>query len=461
MLALGAFNVSYRIADTRIRDWDEAGYGIIAYEMLTQHDFLVTTFGFQRDGWYPKPPLGFWLMAGSFKVCGVGLPGLRLPSMLAAVLTAALLFGVGKRLFQPAVALLAGAILVTTFPFILQHGGRSGDLDAPFTFLMTAAMGILAGRDFIRGRLSWLGLLFALGFLLRSFAILPYAACAVIFLCFFDRGVLNVRSVLLSFAVFVLPIGVWALARYRADGVWFFRQMIEYDFLQRATSTLEESSENPWYYLNFLWDRFAPWGQLLVVAATAGLYSLVRRGIKQPDRRFALLTLWTAVPLLMYSLAATRYHWYINPSLPAMALLAAACAIHGLRLVSSPWGRCIAVTLVGAVLAFNEFRIVRQIVLHESMSDDQRFLISADLPRDAAICGFQPWTQTERFILEAMRVARVHELGSIQDLATVQGPAVFLLRRPTDPETVSLPESPERMVLVNESKDYRLYRRRP
>src|SRR5215831_3812439 len=80
VLAIAAFNVGFRLNREVITTWDESLYATTAAEMLRSGDWLVTTFDGAVDYYNSKPPLNVWLIAGSFKLFGVSLWALRLPS---------------------------------------------------------------------------------------------------------------------------------------------------------------------------------------------------------------------------------------------------------------------------------------------------------------------------------------------------------------------------------------------
>src|SRR5262245_25382330 len=87
VLALAAFNLTYRIAAEVITEWEEAVYAQTAWEMLKSGNWLVTTFYGVVDYYNVKPPLQSWLLAATFKTLGVSLLSLRLVSVASAWLT--------------------------------------------------------------------------------------------------------------------------------------------------------------------------------------------------------------------------------------------------------------------------------------------------------------------------------------------------------------------------------------
>src|SRR5436305_4923323 len=182
VLMLMAINVFAGLGSVSINDSDEARYGVSAWEMVQNRSFLVTTYAGQPEYWNLKPPLGYWPMALSFYLFGASPLTLRLPSALFALGTVALTMAFCRRLLNRRVALAAGLIVATTFGFFSHHGARSGDLDSALTFVLLLAICQIPRLAGSSGRVIAFAGLLAVGFLLKSFAILPVLIVAAAYL---------------------------------------------------------------------------------------------------------------------------------------------------------------------------------------------------------------------------------------------------------------------------------------
>jgi 4-amino-4-deoxy-L-arabinose transferase-like glycosyltransferase len=271
VLALMACNVFVGLATTRIDDSDEARYGVSAFEMLHTRSFLVTTYAGQPEYWNLKPPLGYWLMAGSYWLFGRSALAMRLPSALFALAAVALTMAFCKRWCNRRQAILAGLLLATAFGFLSHHGARSGDLDAclTFTFLLLVLQLPRLGES--PRRILVLGPILGCAFLLKSFAILPMIAVAAAYgLATGAWRKQRLGPCLASLATLLLIVAVWAAARSQADQSFnFVRRMVREDLLARSTSVIDKGTSSPFAYATALADRFAPWP--LAVAAAAAL----------------------------------------------------------------------------------------------------------------------------------------------------------------------------------------------
>src|SRR3954447_12422721 len=82
-------------------------YAATVKSMLTSwHNFFFASFDPGGFVTVDKPPLGFWLQAGSVWLFGFSGFSLMLPQALAAILSIALLFHLVNRAFGPEAALI-------------------------------------------------------------------------------------------------------------------------------------------------------------------------------------------------------------------------------------------------------------------------------------------------------------------------------------------------------------------
>lgn len=118
-LGLAAFALLMGLAFSGSRGlWepDEGRYAESAREMLASGDFMTPTLGGQPH--YAKPPLTYWMIAGSIAAFGPNETAVRLPTALAFALTVMLVALLGRSLWGPRAGFMAAivyATFVTTF----------------------------------------------------------------------------------------------------------------------------------------------------------------------------------------------------------------------------------------------------------------------------------------------------------------------------------------------------------
>ncbi len=102
--------------DSGFWDRDEAEYAEVAHEALTSGKWVVLTL-FDRP-YAEKPPLSIWLTAVSFRTFGESSLSGRLPHVLLASLSPAVLFAVGLGIVPAAEAGAAALLLSTSLLFL-------------------------------------------------------------------------------------------------------------------------------------------------------------------------------------------------------------------------------------------------------------------------------------------------------------------------------------------------------
>jgi 4-amino-4-deoxy-L-arabinose transferase-like glycosyltransferase len=401
VLGLMSWNAFWRLGDTFVRDYDEGRYGVAASEMLHRHDALVTTYAGATEFWNLKPPLGYWLLELSYSLVGETPLGLRLPAAVCALATAALTMLLARRVAGPHAAILAGVFLATSFGFLAHHGARSGELDAPLALLLFVLL-LLAPRMFTsRAARLGIGLVLALGFLLKSFAILPYVA-AVGTWCLLTRGFSAWRPWILPLCIAVIIVATWAVARTVAeDSAEFVRRMFVEDLLLRSTTAIDPVQASVWDYVGALFDRLVPWPLVVVIA-----WCLSGRFARQRLAGDFAILLWCycLVPLLLFTLARTHHSHYIVPLYPAWAILGAVATLEVLHLARrAQWTDPVVWVLTICVVAC-EVRLITHIQIYDRLPPAQVFLGSLRGrlgPGSPLYTTFTP-SYSERFFLQVV-----------------------------------------------------------
>lgn len=470
VLALMACNLFLGLATSDVNDYDEARYGVTAYEMQQHRTFVLDTYAGQREVWALKPPLGYWLMALSFALCGGSALAMRLPSALCALAAVAVTMGAARRWFDRRLAILAGAILATTFGFLSNHGARSGDFDAGLTLVLLLVAVQLPGIAESPWRVVPVALVFACGFLLKSFAIAPMLLVAGGYLLWTGAWRrLRLVPCLAALGLFALIVGAWAIARWRADGSPdFLLRMFREDVVGRSTSIVDKSTSSPIGYVTGIFDRFAPWPVLILAAAAVALPSGGPRRLTWPlpparPEITRLLVLWIGIPLVFFSAVRTQHHWYLDPTYPALAMVAAGSALFLVERAPPRRRTLAAAALVALPLALCEARLLGRLLIKEPMSAEQRFL--RGLTPAATGCREIRTTcrllHSERFLLEVADGFDVVEPWQPPSLAVRPADAACLLvgKRPWRLPPAPPPDRlPPRGRLLVETADYALYR---
>jgi 4-amino-4-deoxy-L-arabinose transferase-like glycosyltransferase len=337
---IAAFNLTFRVGNEMVQVWDESLFAMTAGEMIGSGDWIGTTFLGALDYYNSKPPLQVWLVALSFSTFGPGLVALRLPAMIAAWLTVALLTWWGARAFGRARAVVAGLVLATCYGFLYVHSGRSGNSDSLFTLLVTSTVATLWASRAHPWRRVWLGAIVGLVFMVKGMGILmPLVVISGVELGTRREARARWLPLIAAAGVFALIVAPWAVARWQLDGWRFFDAMFFQDFVARASTVLDDHDGTPYYYLYFLQKHHYDWLLAALVAFVCLPARWTRlRAIAWPagDRAdVVLLASWFAATFVLPSVVATKLGWYLNSFYPLFALGVAWIVVEAWRATES------------------------------------------------------------------------------------------------------------------------------
>ncbi|WP_334656753.1 ArnT family glycosyltransferase [Sphingomonas panaciterrae] len=256
--------------------WDESRLAINALEMAERGWSLSTTYGFVPDLWNTKPPLMIWLMTASIHAFGPSELALRLPSMIAALGTLAIVFAFTRRVTRslPAAA-FALVLLAISVGFYGEHGARTADYDALLCFFTTAYLALFH-RAVHRRRPGWPLLLLAFAAVVAAAMTKTVAAIVsgmgvALYLLIagrLGRVLANPRYAVLMMLALV-PLAVFYLAR-EAGGPGYLSAVWFNDFAGRVRNDLDPLDTRPWYHLEtvFLYPMLSA-GPLALLAPLA------------------------------------------------------------------------------------------------------------------------------------------------------------------------------------------------
>ena len=312
---------------------EEVRWATVAREMRASGDPVHPTIN--GSAYYDKPVGSYWLIvAASGLTGGVTETAARLPAALAGVLGVGLLVGLARRLTDDGTALLAGAILATSFGFVVYARRATADVETVVGVLAAVS---LYQRNAPRPGRAWVLVLWAVMAVtsltkgLLGFA-LPLAVIGVDTLSlafagrretgFFaglkvhGRWVFNpwtLVAVPLAVAVYFVPFLLSAGGGPAGAGMANGLAMVWRENVQRFVAP--HNHVGPVYlYAGVIFVLAAPWSAFL----PAALVPPVRRN---PGDRFARVYFWTV--FAFFTLAASRRSYYLLPVLPAAALLIA------------------------------------------------------------------------------------------------------------------------------------------
>jgi 4-amino-4-deoxy-L-arabinose transferase-like glycosyltransferase len=291
---------------------DEPRYAQVARETLEDGRWLVPHLG--GTVYSEKPPLYFWLLAGSYTLFGQTPFAVRLLPVLSACGTILVTYALGRKLFNARAGLLAGTVLATSV--LVVRLARHGNIDSTLTLATTGAMALVA-TAYLDGRraLYWPAYaLMGLGVLLKGpvGALIPLLSFVVFLLVVRDAPGLRRAHVLGGLGVVVVIVAAWLVPAAISGGSEYARSILFKQNVGRALVSFSHE-QAPYYYLTSLPADFFPWVFFLPQAVVFA----VRR--RTPQRLFALV--WLATVFVFFSAMSGKRGLYLLPLFPAAALL--------------------------------------------------------------------------------------------------------------------------------------------
>ncbi|MCP3145272.1 ArnT family glycosyltransferase [Pyxidicoccus xibeiensis] len=358
--------------------WDcwETHYGEVARMMIERRDYV---YPFWEGAWFfSKPPLTMWMQALGMQVVGtvrtdgaLGLFtewGMRVPFALLSIAAVALLSLAVSRVVNRRAGLATGFILATMPLYFLLT--RQTVTDTPFvtTFICAMACALIGQLDETTKHRSawWYGFYFfaglgtlakgLLGVGLPAVILVLYAALAVIpwdgaslgahlkWLTrrAFRKDVREGRQPMpvlwgqmfrmhlgTGILVFLAVAAPWyvTLSLFESvddEGKLFWYRFFVHDHLNRLTAGVHTTTPGGTFIYFIEQGGYAifPWVALLP-GAFAVVARLKLRSEKKADHLAVIAVLWVAFSFWLLASSATKFHHYIFPVLPGLAILLA------------------------------------------------------------------------------------------------------------------------------------------
>lgn len=291
---------------------DEPRYAEVAREALVDGHWLVPHLG--GEPYADKPPLFFWLIAGSYSIFGITPFAVRIIPVLSACGTLLVTYALGRRLFDARTGLIAAVVLGTSVLFM--DLARHGNIDSTLTLVTTSAMALMAVAHLDGRRRLWLPAyaLMALGVLLKGpVAVLVPVLSFIVFLEIAGRRKDIGRMRLLpGLGLVVFIVAAWLVPAVLAGGSPYAHDVLIRHNVGRAVSSFSHGKPVYYYLLSFPVD-FLPWVFFLPQA----IVFAVRR--RTPGTLLALA--WFATVFVFFSAVSGKRGLYLLPLFPAAALL--------------------------------------------------------------------------------------------------------------------------------------------
>jgi 4-amino-4-deoxy-L-arabinose transferase-like glycosyltransferase len=358
----------------QLDDYDQAKQAFTSFQMIkegrwfyqqTPHEHVAT-----------KPPLMGWISAGLFTMTRSWDVAWRLPSFLAVVAIAILLF----RAVTSAYGRIAGLLAFTAFGLNLLSP-RMATLvrtDMPLALLIFL-IGLLIWKK-MRGRTAWksqdrfyLFVLLTVAMLVKGPIVYAFLLPGILLFEWRCRRHDPSRTGISHYSAWsgswpwLASLGVFLL--WVIGGILsqrgFFDEVVMREFLGRFGETVHRP-QPLYFYLPHLLHKFAPWSVLMIALAIVDLRSRNWRllsAFREMSPETFWLVCWSAGGLIVMSLIPSKRVDRIFPLVPPLCLLLAAQVSARInaprRSVAEAWRTSLAVALVFAILFTGGYTILK------------------------------------------------------------------------------------------------------
>ncbi|MBI4038747.1 glycosyltransferase family 39 protein [Candidatus Daviesbacteria bacterium] len=293
----------YKLGQTSLISWDEAWYATVARNIVKSEDYINLTWN--GHPYFDHPPAGYWLMALTYKIFGINEFWTRFPSALAGIISIALLYLLGKKLFNPLVGLSSAISLTSATWFIFRS--RTGNLDIILTmfFLLSILLGLMASEK----KKYLLFLAISLALLLLTKTMVPLAIIPTLIIIFYKKNTFLWKDLMIPILIFsITGLG------------WFIIQIIQNPgYIQHYFSIgLKEVNLQSTYLANFkltkdyLYYGIGRW-------FWPSILSLILSTIFRQKRFFILMVFF--ISFILPTIFSPKVQiWYLIPLFPILFL---------------------------------------------------------------------------------------------------------------------------------------------
>lgn len=298
----------------------EARYAEVAREMAVSHDFLMPTLNGVPH--VQKPPVSYWLAAGSMMVFGDNEIGARAAPLAAGIGVLLLTAWIGTIWFDRKVGLIAALLLAVSIEFYALSRTLCADMIMAFW-----SMAAIAAFSYATCRIQkptarhfmlffvFMGIAFATK---GPMGMLVPLCMAVGWQLHSQRYGASGQRIpwLRGLAVMFGLAAAWFIAvAWRYPELWTY--FLKYELMDRFFSSVHGRSEPIWYFVPVLLGGWMPWTPLLIPLLSRRFGTICG---DNSDHSTWALACWVGIPFIILSLSGSKLATYILPLFPGIAL---------------------------------------------------------------------------------------------------------------------------------------------
>ena len=339
------------LGDVHLFDWDEINFAESAREMLITGEYFRVQINFQP--FWEKPPLFFWLQAGSMKLFGINEFAARFPNAICGIITLTSIFRIGKKHFNVELGMWWVLFMAGSFTPFLYF--KSGIIDPWFNLFIFSAIYQLFlacindNTEYLSKRFMLAGVFSGLAVLTKGpVAVLIIALCTVIWIMTNRfRIFFSLRLFVMAFVPFLLISSLWVVSEVSKNGITVIKDFLSYQ-IDLFKNPVAGHGQPLWYHPVVLLLGCFPSS----IFAFRGFNAIIKSGHQSPTQLKKWMAILFWVVLILFSLVKTKIVHYSSLCylpLTFMAALGTDMQIKSLRKFSN--GTIITTLLLGSIIA--------------------------------------------------------------------------------------------------------------
>lgn len=324
----------YNLGNYGLVNGDEGFYHRIAQNMVRSGDWLTLQWNFELRLYETlmNSPIQHWARAAMIYIGGYNYWTMRLLSATCGMLAVLFTYRLSRQFMTSAESFLASVLLMVSFQFVFLHGARTGELDAIITFLFvwlaySFVRAVRENRSFIPHHVALIALLMIK---------LPVIIMPVLIEAIYFAATPKYWRHVKRWGLTMLLMGPLGL-------IWHVYQIYDLGWqnvLNVLTLMGDQASGDSWQggrrgrsmglWLNAL-DNAKYYGRILlfggfpyilfVPLALVGVWR--HRASRRTVDYLKIIVLTGLINVLFFCIVARRFPWYVIPSYPFAAILAA------------------------------------------------------------------------------------------------------------------------------------------
>lgn len=303
--------IFFNLGGIPLLDPDEPVYAETPKEMIAFNDYISPRI--YGEYWYDKPPMYYWLVAGSFKLFGINEFAARFPSAFLGVICVLSVYLFARKLFSREAAIAGALVLATSIEYFYLTKAAVTDI----TLLLCLTLSLLC---FIQKSYYFMYFFAGLATVTKGpiGLLFPGGIIFLYLLATRSFGQVKKMKIVSGTILYALVAVPWYGAMYSLHGSAFIDTFLGFHNITRFTSPEHPEGVLWYYFIPVLILGFFPWTGVLVQS----VWTSLTNSSSEEQHKLIFLNIWAWFIFLFFTVSRTKLVSYILPMYPPLAMIA-------------------------------------------------------------------------------------------------------------------------------------------